>query len=186
VRLVGQWSTSPHESRNRLSNVEALVELGKTFEDECVAAKRPATVSSMLRWLDELASAEDDNRAISADNSVSVLTYHGAKGLEWPIVVLTSLDATALSSLWGVRARTVGGFDPQQPLANRFVHCWLKTWGKRSQPQAALNAEVSSTGQAMQAEALAENKRLLYVGLTRARDMNIAVSFVRKSGAGRA
>ncbi|WOL30260.1 UvrD-helicase domain-containing protein [Pseudomonas fragi] len=43
VRLVGQWSTSPHESRNRLSNVEALVELGKTFEDECVAAKRPAT-----------------------------------------------------------------------------------------------------------------------------------------------
>ncbi len=186
VRLVGQWSTSPHESRNRLSNVEALVELGKTFEDECVAAKRPATVSSMLRWLDELASAEDDNRAISADNSVSVLTYHGAKGLEWPIVVLTSLDATARSSLWGVRARTVGGFDPQQPLANRFVHCWLKTWGKRSQPQAALNAEASATGQAMQAEALAENKRLLYVGLTRARDMNVAVSFVRKSGAGRA
>lgn len=186
VRLVGQWSTSPHESRNRLSNVEALVELGKTFEDECIAAKRPATVSSMLRWLDELASAEDDNRAISADNSVSVLTYHGAKGLEWPIVVLTSLDATARSSLWGVRARTVGGFDPQQPLANRFVHCWLKTWGKRSQPQSALNAEASATGKAMQAEALAENKRLLYVGLTRARDMNVAVSFVRKSGAGRA
>lgn len=187
ARLVGQWSASPHESRNRLANVEALVEFGKTFEDECVAAKRPATVSGMLRWLDELASAEDDNRATSADDSVTVLTYHGAKGLEWPVVVLTSLDATARSSLWGVRARTVGGFDPQQPLANRFVHCWLKTWGKRSQPQAALNAEASATGQAMQAEALAENKRLLYVGLTRARDMNVAVSFVRpRSGPGRA
>lgn len=186
ARLVGQWSATPHESRNRLANVEALVEFGKTFEDECVAAKRPATVSSMLRWLDELASAEDDNRATSADNSVTVLTYHGAKGLEWPVVVLTSLDATARTSLWGVRARTVGGFDPQQPLANRFVHCWLKTWGKRSQPQAALNAEGSATGQAMQAEALAENKRLLYVGLTRARDMNVAVSFVRKAGPGRA
>lgn len=186
ARLVGQWSASPHESRNRLANVEALVEFGKTFEDECVAAKRPATVSGMLRWLDELASAEDDNRATSADNSVTVLTYHGAKGLEWPVVVLTSLDATARSSLWGVRARTVGAFDPQQPLANRFVHCWLKTWGKRSQPQAALDAEASATGQAMQAEALAENKRLLYVGLTRARDMNVAVSFVRKAGPGRA
>lgn len=186
ARLVGQWSTSPHESRNRMSNVEALVELGKTFEDECVAAKRPATVSGMLRWLEELASQEDDNRATSADNAVSVLTYHGAKGLEWPVVVLTSLDAKARTSLWGVRARTVGGFDPQQPLANRFVHCWLKSWGKRSQPQAALNAEASVTGQAMQAEALAENKRLLYVGLTRARDINIALSFVRKSGPGRA
>ncbi|MGG2694733.1 UvrD-helicase domain-containing protein [Pseudomonas aeruginosa] len=186
ARLVGQWSASPHEGRNRLANVEALVEFGKTFEDECVAAKRPATVSGMLRWLDELGSAEDDNRATSSDNSVSVLTYHGAKGLEWPVVVLTSLDATARSSLWGVRARTVGGFEPQQPLANRFVHCWLKTWGKRSQPQAALNAEASATGQAMQAEALAENKRLLYVGLTRARDMNVAVSFIRPRGPGRA
>lgn len=186
ARLVGQWSTSPHESRNRMSNVEALVELGKTFEDECVAAKRPATVSGMLRWLDELASQEDDNRATSADNAVSVLTYHGAKGLEWPVVVLTSLDAIARTSLWGVRARTVGDFDPQRPLANRFVHCWLKSWGKRSQPQAALNAEASVTGQAMQAEALAENKRLLYVGLTRARDMSVALSFVRRSGPGRA
>jgi ATP-dependent helicase/nuclease subunit A len=186
ARLAGQWSTSPHESRNRMSNVEALVELGKTFEDECVAAKRPATVSGMLRWLDELASQEDDNRATSAGNAVSVLTYHGAKGLEWPVVVLTSLDAIARTSLWGVRARTVGGFDPQQPLANRFVHCWVKSWGKRSQPQAALNAEASVTGQAMQAEALAENKRLLYVGLTRARDINVALSFVRKSGPGRA
>ncbi|CAB3849203.1 ATP-dependent helicase/nuclease subunit A [Achromobacter animicus] len=186
ARLVGQWSTSPHESRNRLSNVEALIEFGKTFEDECIAAKRPATVSGLLRWLDGLASVEDDNRATSADNSVTVLTYHGAKGLEWPVVVLTSLDEAARSSLWGVRARTVGNFDPQQPLANRFVHCWLKTWGKRSQPQAALNAEGSATGKTMQAEALAENKRLLYVGLTRARDVNVAVSFVRNSGPGRA
>tara|TARA_R110002051_G_scaffold174932_1_gene245014 strand:+ start:5987 stop:9223 length:3237 start_codon:yes stop_codon:yes gene_type:complete len=186
ARLVGQWSVSPHESRTRLANVEALVAFGKTFEDECITAKRPATVSGMLRWLDELASTEDDNRATSADNAVSVLTYHGAKGLEWPVVVLTSLDATARSSLWGVRARTVGSFDPQQPLANRFVHCWLKTWGRRSQPQAALNAEASVTGQSMQDEALAENKRLLYVGLTRARDMNIAVSFVRLRGPGRA
>lgn len=186
ARLGGQWSTSAHEARNRLSNVEALVSLGKSFEDECVAAKRPATVSGLLRWFDELAEDGDDNRAASADNAVSVLTYHGAKGLEWPVVVLTSLDATARSSMWGVRARTVGGFDPQVPLANRFVHCWLKTWGKRSQPQAAVNAEASATGLAMQTEALDENKRLLYVGLTRARDMNVAVSFVRKPGPGRA
>ena len=186
ARLGGQWSMSAHEARNRLSNVEALVSLGRTFEDECVAAKRPATVSGLLRWLDELAAEGDDNRAASTDNSVTVLTYHGAKGLEWPVVVLTSLDATARSSLWGVRARTVGGFDPQLPLANRFVHCWLKTWGKRSQPQAAINAEASATGQAMQTEALDENKRLLYVGLTRARDVNIAATFVRRSGPGRA
>jgi ATP-dependent helicase/nuclease subunit A len=182
ARLAGQWSASEHESRNRLANVEALVKLGKTYEDECIAAKRPASVSAMLRWLDDLGQADEDSRAATADDAVSVLTYHRAKGLEWPVVVLTGLGESARTSLWGVRARTVGAFDPQQPLANRFVHCWLKTWGKRSQPQAALNAEASTIGQAMQSEALAENKRLLYVGLTRARDMNVLVSFVRKSG----
>ena len=84
-----------------------------------------------------------------------------------------------------MRARTAGAFDPQQPLSNRFIHCWLKTWGKRSAPQAAVAAEASDIGKAMHADALAESKRLLYVGLTRARDMNVLVSFVRKSGPGR-
>lgn len=37
----------------------------------------------------------------------------------------------------------------------------------------------------MQADALAESRRLLYVGLTRARDMNVLSSFVRMSGPGR-
>lgn len=185
ARLVGQWSNSPHEARNRLANVEALVEMGKTYEDECVAAKRPATVSGMLRWLDAVADAGDDSRAATADNSVAVLTYHRAKGLEWPVVLLTALGETARSALWSVRARTAGAFDPQQPLSNRFIHCWLKTWGKRSAPQAAVTAEASDIGKAMHADALAESKRLLYVGLTRARDMNVLSSFVRKSGPGR-
>ena len=185
ARLVGQWSNSPHEARNRLANIEALVVMGNTYEDECVAAKRPATVSGMLRWLDAVAEAGDDSRAANADNSVAVLTYHRAKGLEWPVVVLTALGETARSALWSVRARTAGAFDPQQPLNNRFIHCWLKTWGKRSAPQAAANAEASDIGKAMQADALAESRRLLYVGLTRARDMNVLLSFVRKSGPGR-
>lgn len=180
--LVSQWSNSPHEARNRLANVEALVELGKTYEDECVAAKRPATVSGMLRWLDAIAEAADDGRAATSDNAVTVLTYHGSKGLEWPVVVLSALGETARSALWNVRARTEGAFDPQLPLGNRFIHCWLKTWGKRAAPQAAVKAEASETGVAMQKDAEAENKRLLYVGLTRARDVNVLVTFARKSG----
>ncbi len=182
AQLVAQWSSSPHEAHNRLANVEALVELGKTYEDECVAAKRPATVSGMLRWLEAAAEAGDDGRAATADDAVTVLTYHGAKGLEWPVVVLSALGETARTALWNVRARTEGAFDPQLPLGNRFIHCWLKTWGKRSAPQAAANAEASATGVAMQKDAEAENKRLLYVGLTRARDINVLVSFARKSG----
>src|SRR5690606_23936 len=39
ARLANRWSASPHEARNRIANVEALVELGATYEDECIAAR---------------------------------------------------------------------------------------------------------------------------------------------------
>jgi ATP-dependent exoDNAse (exonuclease V) beta subunit len=186
ARVASQWSTSPHQARTRIANVEALMDLGTAYEDECVAAKRPATVSGLLRWLDALADSGADDRAATTDDAVSVITHHGAKGLEWPVVILTSLGTEARSALWGVRARTDGSFNPERPLENRFVHFWLKTWGKRTQPQAAVNAEASDIGKTMAADALSENKRLLYVSMTRARDVNVLVTCKRSRGVNRA
>lgn len=186
AQVASSWSQSPHEARTRVANIEALLDLAGSYEDECVAAKRPATVSGLLRWLEALAQAEDDCRASTAEDAVSVMTYHGAKGLEWPVVVLTSLGKTSRSALWEARARTEGAFNPEQPLDNRFVHFWLKTWGKRTQPQAAVNAEASAIGRTMQADALAESKRLFYVSMTRARDINVLVSCVRRAVPNRA
>jgi ATP-dependent exoDNAse (exonuclease V) beta subunit len=91
------------------------------------------------------------------------------------VAVLTALHTTARSALWGVRARTQGDFDAAQPLARRFIHCWPATWGRYKVPQPAAEAEASSLGQTLLDEAIAENRRLLYVGLTRARDLNVLV-----------
>lgn len=182
AHVASQWSRSPHEARSRVANIEALEELASGYEEECLAAKRPATVSGMLLWLEALATSGEDDRATSVIDSVSVMTHHAAKGLEWPVVILTSLGSTARSSLWGVRARTEGEFNPECPLDNRFIHYWLSTWGKRKKPQAALDAEASEIGKKMASDALAENARLLYVSMTRARDVNVLVSSQRKSG----
>jgi ATP-dependent exoDNAse (exonuclease V) beta subunit len=186
ARVASQWSSSPHQARTRIANVEALMDLGAAYEDECIAARRPATVSGLLRWLDTLADGKADDRAATADDAVSVMTHHGAKGLEWPVVILTSLGTAAKSALWGVRARTDGEFNPERPLENRFVHFWPKTWGKRTQPQSAVNAEASATGRMMAADSLAENKRLLYVSMTRARDVNVLVTCQRSRSVNRA
>jgi ATP-dependent exoDNAse (exonuclease V) beta subunit len=161
------------------------MDLGAAYEDECIAARRPATVSGLLLWLGKLADDQADDRAATADDAVGVMTHHGAKGLEWPVVILTSLGTAARSALWGARARTDGEFNPERPLENRFVHFWPKTWGKRTQPQSAVNAEQSAIGQRMAADALAENKRLLYVSMTRARDVNIVVTCQRRGGINR-
>jgi ATP-dependent exoDNAse (exonuclease V) beta subunit len=173
---VHAWATTPQEAQARLANVEALTAMGDTYEQECATAGRPATVSGLLRWLAQRADDDADERAVDAGDAVTVLTYHAAKGLEWPVVVLTSLDDTARTSLWGVRARTEGAFDAADPLARRIVHFWPRTWGKFKSPQPAADAEASERGRAFEQEAIEENRRLLYVGMTRARDLNVLVS----------
>ena len=177
---ASQWSLNPQQARVRIANVEALIAMGKTYEDGCVSAKRPATVDGLIRWLAAQASAGDDERAAAVGGAVEVLTHHGAKGLEWPVVVLTGLGRTSRSALWQVRARTEGDFDPLNPLRNRFIHFWPKPYGKHSAPQAAANAEGSAIGLAMQKEARDEGKRLLYVSMTRARDALVLVSTKKK------
>ena len=147
----------------RIANVEALVALASTYENQCASARQPATVSGLLHWLRKLAVEELDFRAVAAEGAVSVLTYHSAKWLEWPVVVLTSLGAGARTSLWSVRARTNGPFDAQQPLHNRFVHYWPFPYGSCNSPPAAAAAEASELGQSMMQAGRDENLRLLYV-----------------------
>lgn len=178
--LAHRWSGSPLEARTRQANVQALLGMAQAYEDECRMARRAATVAGLLRWLQEQGDAGTDARAVTADNAVSVLTYHRAKGLEWPVVVLTGLDKATRGAVWSVRARTLGEFNPQAPLLNRFVHCWLKPLGSVRKTPALEDAENAPVARLMFDQALAEHKRLLYVGLTRARDLNVLVTCLRK------
>ncbi|WP_213957588.1 UvrD-helicase domain-containing protein [Variovorax sp. dw_954] len=183
ARVCSQWSSTPQQARMRIANVEALQALATTYEEDCTSSKRPATVGGLLRWLGDLADGGDDARAEAAEDAVTVTTHHRAKGLEWPVVVLSGLDKGARSDIWGVRARTNGAFDAKQPLLNRFVHCWPKTYGRRKAPQAALNAESSPIGKRLAEAGFEENKRLFYVAMTRARDAVILMSAKKKSPA---
>lgn len=180
-RLAAAWSKEPEEAHIRHANVEALLGMARAYEDECRSGKRPGTLSGLLQWLERKRAAGLDNRAPASGGAVEVLTHHAAKGLEWPIVVLTGLDSEARSPLWGVRARTDGTFDAQDPLANRFVHYWPRPYGKRKPPAAAQAAEASPLGAQMQAQGLEEHKRLLYVSMTRARDVLVLATHGGKS-----
>ena len=60
-----------------------------------------ATLAGMLRYFDALRSpvlqdkemlAADAQHVLGAGGAVIVSTYHKAKGLEWPVVVLAELD----------------------------------------------------------------------------------------------
>jgi len=172
-RAASHWSLNPKEAAARAANVEALVRMAATYEDECRSSKRPATVAGLLQWLAEQAAAGLDARAMASGGAVEVSTQHGAKGLEWPVVILTGLDEDARSDLWSVRTRTDGDFDAQDPLRGRFVHYWPRPYGPRRLPDVVRRAQACALGVEMQEQASDEHKRLLYVSCTRARDIMV-------------
>lgn len=178
-RVGAQWSSSPKEAATRTANVEALLRMATGYEDDCRSSKRPATVAGLLQWLGDQAAAKLDARAAATAGAVEVLTHHSAKGLEWPIVVLTGLDSGARSGLWDVRARTNGKFNAQEPLHGRFIHYWPRPYGRR-EPAVIKQVQASPLGLEMQAQAMDEHSRLLYVSCTRARDVMVLAVHSRK------
>jgi ATP-dependent helicase/nuclease subunit A len=170
-RAAAQWSSAPKEAATRTANVEALLRMGSAYEDECRSSKRPATVAGLLQWFVDQGKAELDARASATSGAVEVLTHHSAKGLEWPVVVLTGMDSEARTGLWDVRTRTSGAFDAQEPLRGRYIHYWPRPYGPRRMPDVLKRAQESPLGAEMQEQAADEHTRLLYVSSTRARDV---------------
>lgn len=170
-RAAAQWSLNPQEAGARAANVEALVRMAASYEDECRSSKRPATVAGLLQWFADKAVAQLDARAAASGGAVEVVTHHSSKGLEWPVVVLTGMDAEARTGLWDVRTRTNEEFDAQDPLRARFVHYWPRPYGSRRMPDVLKRAQASPLGVEMQEQSADEHKRLLYVSCTRARDI---------------
>lgn len=170
------WSQTRRTAEVRLANVEQLMSLARVYEDECLSSGQPGTVNGLLLWLQKLEGDGKDGRAAAGHGAVEVMTFHGAKGLEWPIVVVVGLDHAAETDLWDVRAETEGDFDAAAPLANRFVRFWPYPFGAAKGVEQAQTAEATPTGQAAAQSALEENQRLLYVTLTRARDQIVLIS----------
>jgi ATP-dependent exoDNAse (exonuclease V) beta subunit len=168
------WGPTADNARHRLRNIDLLIEYARTYEDQCNMQNVAATVSGLILWLNELAKRKEDWQAEAGDGrAVTLVTHHRAKGLEWPIVVAVDLDADVQSRLWDLTVRPrEDGFDMYDPLDGRSLRYWLWPYGGRSKDIPVLDRIRSSAdGQQAQAQAEAETRRLLYVSMTRARDL---------------
>jgi len=169
-RLVLGWGRADL----RLGNLDALRRSAGAYEEQCVRRGAAATVAGMLAWFDVRARARvDDQSEGLGDESVAVLTWHGAKGLEWPVVVVSDLDKTPTDRLWEVTvesdAKTI---DPARPLAGRWIRFWPWPYGRRLVGMPLADAVAGSSEKARATAAASdEHLRTLYVALTRARDV---------------
>lgn len=181
IRRVLQWQQSPERARLRLANLERLTELAAEYEDDCRSTHEAATLSGFLLWLKDLTETATDTMPQPAINAVQVMTHHAAKGLEWPVVVLMDLACDVKDSIWdAVRAESLGAFNVNDPLKDRWVRYWPWPYGAQSKVPVADDVEASAAGQAVRAAAIEEHKRLLYVSMTRARDLLVLARQAKK------
>ena len=181
TRRVLQWQQSPERARLRLANLERLSEMAAEYEDDCGSTHQAATLSGFLLWLKDLADTATDTMPQPAINAVQVMTHHAAKGLEWPVVVLVDLACNVKDSIWNaVRAESLSAFDVTEPLKDRWVRYWPWPYGAQSKIPVADDVDASDDGQAVRASAIEEHKRLLYVSMTRARDLLVLARQAKK------
>lgn len=173
---LAQWG----KPERRAASLDALVDLAHQYQGQMQEEGRGASVAGLLTWLEEKREEGEDTHSLPHGiEAVTVSTYHGAKGLEWPAVVLTGLGKTYPPDLW--EPRTYGGrAEEGEPLADRELHCWIwpfgTTWnryrGERPFKGTGLldDGLQSPEGRHETEQTRKEEKRLLYVGMTRASD----------------
>ena len=167
-QLVHRWD----RAGERLANLDALRKVALLYQDACRATRGAATAAGLVAHLAKGLENGGERPAFEGDDAVRILTYHRAKGLEWPVVILLDLQDGAKRSPFGVYSESaVGGLDPWNPLAGRWIRLWPWPYGEQEKDvYIDATASASPQAQARTEAELAELVRLLYVGMTRARD----------------
>ena len=171
--IVTAWGPDAITAAQRQRNLDAFLHLSVEYENHCASQHEAATLTGFLFWLDNPTSQELDLQpVVTGGDAVHVLTYHRAKGLEWPVVVATDFHYKRRPRIWDVRVETASdGLDLDNPLEGRAIRFYPNVFGRNTRDVPVLDSIMSSEeGARVAAAAEAEGRRLAYVGMTRARD----------------
>ena len=168
-RIIAHWG----KTQLRLSNIDLLSKLALQYEDACNRLHTASSLGGFLLWMLQLQQAGNDQQsAAESEDAVHVLTYHKSKGLEYPLVVCHSLENMLRGDVWGIEiVSEQAEIDLNNVLGNRWLRFWVNPYADQFR-KTALEAILQESEAQKEAtrKALAEEARLLYVGVTRARD----------------
>ena len=168
-RKVVSWG----KIQQRLDNIDRLRYYAKQYEEACNRMYTASSLGGFLLWLLNLERQEKDMQASGATaDAVNILTYHRSKGLEWPMVICHSLDQNLRADVFGLELMAESEeVDINNILGNRWLRYWINPYDRSlAGTHLAEQLEISPVQAQKKQQALEEENRLLYVGITRARD----------------
>ncbi len=143
------------DGRRRFANLHKLMRLADGYEE--VSGPDLTGFLRYLREREELGGKEGNAHVLAeGENVVRIMTVHQAKGLEFPVVLFAGLSKGTKSDFPPIQVDREGRSALSVPVA----------FGSRS-VRAALGPAEELRAQA-QAEEQEEEKRVVYVGMTRA------------------
>lgn len=140
--------------------VDGYLAAAKTYEEHCRLNGEGASLSGFLTYVSNF-----NVNGLPDENGVFVGTYHKSKGLQWHTVVCCSLDMDPNKIDVKQDIIGVGRFKDADGTIGVYV---LPKTGF-AQDVLAPDLKASVLANSVRQEKLAEAKRLMYVGLTRAR-----------------
>ncbi len=179
-RKIVRWGRVEH----RLANGDVLCALSLDYEEACNRLHAAASLGGFLLWLNDLEEQGKDLQG-SGENAgaVNVLTYHKSKGLEYPVTICFDLENDLRSDVWGislVQEKSVIELD--NLLGNRWLRFWINPYGDQIKGTPLYERITESVAHSeANLQARNEEKRLLYVGMTRARDYLVFPSRLGKA-----
>jgi len=182
LELLRTWP----DPAQRIANLEALRGAARAYEDLCRVRRSAGTVAGLVEHLASLADQKDaDYQAVpGTEDAVTLSTWHSAKGLEWPIVVLASLGFAKDRDPWQPGVERPKTFDAARPLAGRWVRWWPWPYGKLSAGlELADRVEHTPEAEVLREDERRERVRLLYVAFTRARDQLVLAAAIKEGAA---
>jgi ATP-dependent helicase/nuclease subunit A len=161
------------KSAQRLDNVDVIRKFALNYEDACKRLNSAASLGGFILWLSDLQANDNDQQSFGEDaDAVNILTYHRSKGLEWPVVICHALEGELKDNVFGLSVVSEKEeVDFKDLLGHRWLRFWVNPYADQSKNTALEDRlELSDIQQQVTAATLAEEIRLLYVGITRARD----------------
>ena len=172
--VVSKWGNT----ERRIKNLEAIVKHASDYDQHALQLGLGASLNNFVVFLTGLPNQEE--KAEKVKGSVNILTYHKAKGLEWNIVILESLDFDELStdemirkSFFGINDIITGDAEEGELFPERYIQLLPWFLGSKKKVQEDIKALITESEEFayLNDKIRAEIKRLMYVGVTRAREL---------------